>query len=98
MRARAGCLDCGRRYGDEYGFPDLLIPNWAWNVILPGSEGGGLLCPCCIIRRLCDVDLSDVPFAFTSGPLRTGKIDLREAAYASGGLVPPKPPAPPVGP
>ncbi len=26
----AACYDCGRPYGDEHGFPDLVIPHAAW--------------------------------------------------------------------
>ena len=74
-RTRDCCMDCGRKYGDIYGFPDLLIPNWAWNKIVGGP--GGLLCPSCIIRRLCDYKLSNVPFAFMSGPLSLGDIDIK---------------------
>ena len=45
------CFDCGRRYGNEHGFPDLLVPDDVWRVIGPHGDDGGLLCPCCIVRR-----------------------------------------------
>lgn len=69
-KAHGACIDCGRRYGDEYGFPDLLIPDEIWEQILPGSDGGGLLCPCCILRRLYDADIKTVG-EWGSGPLMT---------------------------
>ena len=49
---KAECYDCKRKYGDKYGFPDLIIPNWAWRKISPYKNEGGLLCPSCIIARL----------------------------------------------
>lgn len=72
--ANAECYDCGWDYGSP-GFPDLLIPNWAWNRIAPygpgkGTEGGaGLLCPNCICRRLEKAGIKKIPSAFVSGPL-----------------------------
>ena len=65
----AECYDCGRQYGNEHGFPDLLIPDWAWEKISPTKNGGGLLCPSCICRRLHKAGIKDIPSAFTSGPL-----------------------------
>jgi hypothetical protein len=47
-----GCEDCGRPYGDEHGFPDLVIPNDVWRRISPAGDDGGLLCPSCICARL----------------------------------------------
>lgn len=46
------CDECERPYGDEHGFPDLILPQWAWNEISPTGNESGLLCPCCIIKRL----------------------------------------------
>lgn len=44
-----GCEDCGLPYRD---FPlDLTIPDADWEVIHPGSNGGGLLCAQCIVTR-----------------------------------------------
>lgn len=63
-----GCFDCGRQYGDEHGFPDLVIPNDAWQKISPKGNEGGLLCPSCICKRLHDAGLN-VRGAFRSGPL-----------------------------
>ena len=71
----AECYDCKRPYGHEHGFPDLLIPNSAWNKIAPhgpgeGTEGGaGLLCPSCICKRLYEAGIEKIPSAFVSGPL-----------------------------
>lgn len=71
---RAECFDCKWDYGAP-GFPDLLIPTWAWNKIAPhkngiGTEGGaGLLCPNCICRRLSEAGIQNIPSAFVSGPL-----------------------------
>lgn len=64
----ARCADCGRRYGDEHGFPDLVVPNQVWQLISPTGHEGGLLCPSCICKRAHDLGLSDVPARFTSGP------------------------------
>lgn len=65
---RASCADCRRAYGDAHGFPDLVVPHDAWERIMPGRQGGGLLCPSCMCKRAHDVGLSDVPAKFTSGP------------------------------
>ena len=65
------CYDCSRKYGDKYGFPDLILPNRIWNdIISPNKNEGGLLCPSCIIKRLYDANLSDIPACFTSGPIK----------------------------
>jgi len=63
------CYDCGRLYGNEYGFPDLVIPNWAWRAISPSGNGGSLLCPSCICKRLHDAGIKNCPHEFGSGPL-----------------------------
>jgi len=62
------CVDCGRHYGNEYGFPDLDLPNDVWAAISPTGNGGGLLCPSCICKRLADRGFEDVPAVFRSGP------------------------------
>jgi len=62
------CNDCGRRYGDIYGFPDLLIEDWAWKQISPKKNDGGLLCPSCICRRLTELNIK-CKGSFTSGPI-----------------------------
>lgn len=63
------CFDCGRPYGDN-GFPDLIIPNWAWRAISPKGNDGGLLCPSCICARLSKAGIKNCPSQFTSGPLK----------------------------
>lgn len=44
----AACDDCQRPYGDEHGFPDLVVPDDVWAKIAPH---GGLLCPSCMCWR-----------------------------------------------
>ena len=63
-----GCQDCGRPYGDEHGFPDLIIPYWAWKEISPSGDEGGLLCPSCICKRVYDKGIK-CEGAFMSGPV-----------------------------
>ncbi len=62
------CVDCGRHYGNEYGFPDLVLPNEVWAAISPRGDEGGMLCPSCICKRLADRGFEDVPAVFRSGP------------------------------
>ncbi len=62
------CVDCGRHYGSEYGFPDLVLPNEVWAAISPRGDGGGMLCPSCICKRLADRGFEDVLAVFRSGP------------------------------
>lgn len=64
----ASCNDCGRPYGDEHGFPDLIIPYWAWEQISPSGNDGGLLCPSCICQRLHSKGIR-CEGAFMSGPV-----------------------------
>ncbi len=64
------CADCGRGYGEEHGFPDMIVPNDVWKLISPTGDEGGLICPCCIIRRCHKKGLSNVAARFTSGPCR----------------------------
>ena len=64
----ACCHDCGRQYGDKYGFPDLIIPYADWKMISPTSDDGGLLCPSCICARLHKRGIR-CEGAFTSGPI-----------------------------
>lgn len=67
------CFQCGRRYGDEYGFPDLMIGDKAWEQIMPERpEGGGLLCPSCICYRLHEAGIKTIGY-FASGPIRSVK-------------------------
>ena len=88
-RLQGCCIDCGRKYGDEHGFPDLVIPNDAWKAISPTGDDGGLLCPSCICRRLHDAGITTTG-RFTSGPLcgsddfpRAGAV-LRAVSTLSG--------------
>lgn len=62
------CHDCLRPYGDEFGFPDLVIPFWAWKQISPSKSDGGLLCPSCICKRLVAAGIR-CEGAFMSGPI-----------------------------
>lgn len=62
------CGDCGRLYGDEYGFPDLVIPDDAWRKISPTGDEGGLLCPSCMCARLENAGV------VTSGVFRSGPL------------------------
>lgn len=70
----AQCYDCGRQYGNEHGFPDLVIPDWAWRAISPTGNDGGLLCPSCICKRLHEAGIKNCPSQFNSGPL---KFDIK---------------------
>ena len=65
---RTDCYDCGRHYGNEYGFPDLVLPNDVWAAISPTGNEGGMLCPSCICKRLADHGFENVPAVFRSGP------------------------------
>lgn len=71
-RMQGCCFDCGRRYGDEYGFPDLVVSHEVWSVISPFGDEGGLLCPSCMCRRAHLAGLSGVTVTFTSGPFEVG--------------------------
>ena len=62
------CYDCDRPYGDEHGFPDLVLPNDTWDAISPTGNEGGLLCPSCICKRLADRGFENVSAVFMSGP------------------------------
>lgn len=62
------CVDCEREYGNEFGFPDLIISNDAWNKISPTGNGHGLLCPSCICKRLHKAGIKTTGI-FRSGPL-----------------------------
>lgn len=66
-----GCYTCGKPYGT---WPDLLVPDAVWAIINPTKplrDGGGLLCPSCIIEACSAAGLDGVPAAFASGPLRS---------------------------
>jgi len=72
------CYDCGRPYGNEHGFPDLIIPNEIWRRISPTKDNGGLLCPSCIVKRVSDLGCGtySVVGAFMSGPIKSVDPDL----------------------
>jgi hypothetical protein len=72
------CYDCGRAYGNENGFPDLIIPLYIWRQISPTKNEGGLLCPSCICRRLARGGFQNVPAAFMSGPIRSVSPELMD--------------------
>lgn len=61
------CHDCGRPYGDQFGFPDLVLPNDVWAQISPTGDEGGMLCPSCIVRR-CVAAGVECEATWTSGP------------------------------
>jgi len=67
---QAYCEDCKRPYGEEHGFPDLIIPYEAWQRISPTGGEEGLLCPSCICRRLYEVGIR-CPGAFMSGGIES---------------------------
>lgn len=66
----ANCEDCGRQYGHEHGFPDLIIELEAWRTISSTRDEGGLLCPSCICKRLHDAGITTTA-AFMSGPIES---------------------------
>ena len=72
------CADCGLRYGDEHGFPDLVVPDDVWKIISPGGHEGGLLCPSCLCRRAHDAGVT-CKAQFNSGPFA---VDLDGVAFA----------------
>jgi hypothetical protein len=71
--SNGACLDCHRRYGDEHGFPDLIVPDDVWEAINPGSDGGGMLCPSCICARAYRAGVRAVAY-FASGPFEQEAI------------------------
>ena len=74
MKESLGCChDCGRKYGDQFGFPDLVIPDKIWNQISPQGNEGGLLCPSCICRRVFNLGI-ECEAKFMSGPFSNEKI------------------------
>lgn len=89
----ARCYDCGRPYGDEHGFPDLVIPHEAWKQISPSGDEGGLLCPSCLCHRLAISGIR-CEGAFTSGPIESvSEADLRVRAGRRALADSPAPPA-----
>lgn len=76
-KPRASCDACGRPYGDENGFPDLIIEDWAWKEISPNGNEGGLLCPCCILENLEDMNIRCFG-SFMSGKIKSVTPDRLE--------------------
>jgi hypothetical protein len=66
-KPRAHCADCGRPYGDEYGFPDLVVSDDVWAKI-SGPTGNGLLCPSCLCHRSHNAGVKNAVAVFRSGP------------------------------
>lgn len=62
-----GCYDCGRGYGEEFGFPDLIVPNDVWSKISPTGDEGGMLCPSCMCKRAHNLGI-ECHAVFRSGP------------------------------
>ena len=75
---RTDCYGCGRPYGDEHGFPDLVVPTDVWRRISPTGNDGGLLCPSCICERLHKAGIR-CEGAFMSGPIESVSRPLMEA-------------------
>lgn len=73
----SNCEDCGRPYGDEHGFPDLVIPYEVWCRISTNGDDSGLLCPSCICKRLHDKGIR-CEGAFMSGPITTVSPQLMD--------------------
>lgn len=71
VTGHAYCDDCGREYGNEHGFPDLIVPKDIWHRISPTGDDGGLLCPSCICKRVHDIGVTRCEAAFLSGPLES---------------------------
>lgn len=63
------CEDCKRQYGSG-GFPDLIIPFWAWREISTNKDDSGLLCPSCICQRLYEKGIK-CQGSFMSGPIES---------------------------
>ena len=73
----ACCHDCQRPYGDEHGFPDLVVPNHIWCKISPTGNSGGLLCPSCLCARLHAQGIKCAG-AFLSGPVTSVSSEVLE--------------------
>ena len=67
------CYDCGRPYGLEHGFPDLVVAHEVWERISPSRDGHGLLCPSCMCHRAHKSGIK-CEAIFRSGPF----VDLRD--------------------
>lgn len=71
------CYDCGLPYGEQ-GFHDLIIEDWAWNMITSEIDFDILLCANCICYRLEKWEIQCAG-AYLSGPIRTVDPLLFEA-------------------
>jgi hypothetical protein len=72
----AWCYDCGRQYGDQFGFPDLVVPHRVWLKISPNGHEGDRLCPSCMCKRAYMAGI-DSEARFMSGPFNAdGPWDL----------------------
>lgn len=78
---KGDCIDCGRAYGEEHGFPDLVIPDSAWKRISPRGDEGGMLCPSCIVKALTAARI-ECEGAFTSGPITSVSPEKLEEVLA----------------
>jgi len=67
------CTDCGRLYG-ESGFIDAIIPNKYWEEISPTGGHGGILCICCMSKRLTEKGYKKVPVILGSGAFKSSKM------------------------
>lgn len=67
MPLKTSCYDCGLAY-DSPGWADVVIPDIIWRLISPTGDEGGLLCFHCMVARLAELDLRNVPYSITSGP------------------------------
>jgi hypothetical protein len=58
----AACFDCRLTYGAP-GWIEGVIPDKVWNRIRPegAAEGAGLLCICCISKRLAAIGAHSIP-------------------------------------
>lgn len=79
----AQCYNCGRPYGDEYGFPDLVVPHDVWKIISPTGNDGGLLCPSCMCLAAHRAGVSCTA-KFTSGPFCGGRVMSEPKPLPSG--------------
>lgn len=81
------CYHCGRSYGAQYGFPDLVVPHDVWKKISPTKDEGGLLCPSCMCRAayvsgvVCDARFTSGPFAADTEPCKDKRIAELEEAH-----------------
>jgi Lar family restriction alleviation protein len=69
------CYDCGRPYVKG---PDLVVPDAEWAKIAPKPDGGGVLCPNCMIDRFEAIGAKNVRAVFTSGPFASLSLETEE--------------------